>query len=149
MEMEKGDWVDFERYPYENLSKAHKEEIASFMNFTDPVFWGDRRPEDILIDENNLIFGIFQDGKLISITSFWKYQEVGYITVVGTHPDYQNKGYASSLVSSVLKHLFQKAKQCLITVRVNNPPAIHTYEKLGFSIRNTPVSYTHLRAHET
>ena len=141
MEMEKGDHVDFEKYPYENLSNTHKEEIAFFMNVTDPVFWGDRRPEDILIDENNLIYGIFHDKKLISITSFWKYQKVGYITVVGTHPDYQNKGYASSLVSSVLKHLFQERESCLITVRVENSPAIHTYEKLGFTIRNTQYQY--------
>ncbi|TFG22753.1 MAG: GNAT family N-acetyltransferase [Promethearchaeota archaeon] len=141
MAMERGDHVDFEKFPYENLSMAHKEEIASFMNVTDPVFWGDRRPEDILIDDNNFCFGIFQDGKLISITLFWKYQDVGYIIVVGTHPDYQNKGYASSLVSSALKHLFQNKKQCLITVRVNNPPAIHTYQKLGFTIRNAQYQY--------
>ena len=141
MEMKKGDQVNFEKYHYENLSMAHKEEIASFMNVTDPVFWGDRRPEDILIDENNFCYGIFQDKKLVSITCFWKYQNVGYITVVGTHPDYQNKGYASSLVSSVLNHLFQDKEQCLITVRVNNPPAVHTYKKLGFSIRNTQYQY--------
>jgi len=141
MGMEKGDHEDFERYPYVNLSITHKEEIASFMNVTDPVFWGDRRPEDILIDENNFCFGIFHDNMLISITFFWKYQKVGYITVVGTHPDYQNKGYASSLVSSALKHLFQDKEQCLITVRVNNPPAVHTYEKLGFTIRNTQYQY--------
>ena len=141
MEMNRENHKSYEKYSFEVLSDSHKEEIASFMNVTDPVFWGSRQPEDITIDENNIFYGIFENNRLISITSFWKYENVGYITIVGTHPDYWNKGYASSLVSSALKYLFQDKDKCLITVRVKNPPAIHTYEKLGFRIQNTQYSY--------
>ena len=141
MEMARGDFVDYEKYPFEVLTDSHKEEIASFMRATDPVFWGSRLSEDIIIDENNIYYGIFESHKLISITAFWKYDNVGYIFIVGTHPDYWNRGYASSLVSSALKYLFQEREKCLITVRVKNPPAIHAYEKLGFTIQNTQYSY--------
>ena len=141
MEMDRENFKDHEKYPFEILSDSHKEEIASFMNVTDPVFWGSRQPEDITIDENNIIYGIFENNRLISFTSFWKYENVGYITIVGTHPDYWNKGYASSLVSSALNYLFHDKEKCFITVRVKNPPAIHTYEKLGFRIQNTQYSY--------
>ena len=142
MAMRKGDFVDFENYPFKVLLDSDKEHIASFMRITDPIYWGSRKPEDIMIDENNVFFGIFNNSnKLISITGFWKYKNVGYITIVGTHPDYRNKGYASSLVSSTIKNLFQEKSECFITVRVKNPPAIHTYEKLGFIIQNTQYSY--------
>ncbi|MFX1453178.1 MAG: GNAT family N-acetyltransferase, partial [Promethearchaeota archaeon] len=69
---------------------------------------------------------------------------IGYVIIVGTHPDYRNRGYASSLISSALKDLFREKKQCFITVRVENDPAIHTYEKLGFSICYTHYSYERL-----
>jgi RimJ/RimL family protein N-acetyltransferase len=141
MEMDREDHKDYEKYPFEVLLDSHKEEIAHFMNVTDPVYWGSRQPEDITIDENNIIYGIFENNRLISFTSFWKYEKVGYITIVGTHPDYWNKGYASSLVSSALKYLFQEREKCFITVRVKNPPAIHVYEKLGFRIQNTQYQF--------
>jgi ribosomal protein S18 acetylase RimI-like enzyme len=81
---------------------------------------------------------------LICIVSIWKYESIGYIAVVGTHPDYWNQGYASSLISSTLKEFFQDKEQCFITVRVVNAPAIHTYKKLGFSICYTHYSYERL-----
>jgi RimJ/RimL family protein N-acetyltransferase len=141
MGMKKGAQKDLEKYPYQILSLDHREQIASLMRIADPIFWGDREPEHVEIDENNSYYGIFQENDLICITGLWKYENVGYVTVVGTHPDHWNKGLASSLISSVLKELFMEKEQCLITVRVENPPAIHAYEKLGFRICNTQYSY--------
>jgi len=141
MDMRRTQHNSREKYEFTVLSQEYKADIANLMRTTDPVYWGSRKPEDILIDENNILYGIFDQNQIVCITSLWKYEEVGYITIVGTHPDYWNKGYASSLVSSVLKILFQDKKQCLITVRVDNPPAIHVYEKLGFKICNTQYSY--------
>jgi ribosomal protein S18 acetylase RimI-like enzyme len=141
MAMQKGDFVDFENYPFKILSDSDKDDIASFMRITDPIFWGSRKPEDIMMDENNVFFGIFNNDKLVSITGVWKYKNVGYITIVGTNPAYRNKGYASSIVSSAIKNIFWEKGECLITVRVKNTPAIHTYEKLGFTIQNTQYSY--------
>ncbi|MFX1391677.1 MAG: GNAT family N-acetyltransferase [Promethearchaeota archaeon] len=141
MSLKKGDQRGFEKYTFLELNESHKEEITAMMRIADPNFWGTREPEDILIDENNIWFGIFEKGELVSIISMWKYQNIGYLTVVGTHPDYWNQGYASSLISSALKDLFREKEQCFIMVRVANPPAIHTYKKLGFKICNTHYSY--------
>jgi ribosomal protein S18 acetylase RimI-like enzyme len=141
MGLKKGEQNDFEKYPYKMLTEIHREEIVSLMRIADPLFWGSRNPEDILIDDNNIWYGITEEGKLLSITWLWKYQKIGYITIVGTHKDNWNKGYASSLVSSALKDLFRDKEQCFIMVRVENAPAVHTYKKLGFSICNTHYSY--------
>jgi ribosomal protein S18 acetylase RimI-like enzyme len=97
-----------------------------------------------LIDENNTWYGIVEKKWLISIINIWKYKNIGYIVIVGTHPDYWNQGYASSLISSALNDLFREKEQCFIMVRVANAPAIHTYKKLGFSIISTHYSYERL-----
>ncbi len=141
MGMKKGDQKDFEKYTFQKLTESYREEIASLMRITDPIYWGSRQSDDILIDENNTWYGIMERKELISIMSLWKYQNIGYITVVGTHPDYWNQGYASSLISSTLKGLFREKEQCFIMVRVANAPAVHAYEKLGFSICNIHYSY--------
>jgi ribosomal protein S18 acetylase RimI-like enzyme len=144
MGLKRGDQKDFEKYTFQNLNKSHREEIASLMRIADPVYWGSRKPDDILIDENNIWYGIVKGKDLICMISIWKYESIGYITIVGTHPDYWNKGYASSLISSGLNDLFQEKEQCFIQVRVANAPAIYIYKKLGFSICNTQYSYERL-----
>jgi len=144
MGLKKGDQKDFEKYEFQKLNESYREEITSLMRIADPIFWGLNNPEDILIDENNIWYGIMKKKDLICIVGLWKYESIGYIAVVGTHPDYWNRGYASSLISSTLKELFQNKEQCFITVRVANAPALHTYKKLGFSICNTHYSYERL-----
>ena len=144
MGLKKGDQKDFEKFQFKGLSESHREQITSLMRIADPIYWGSNEPEDIMIDENNIWYGIVEKKELISIVDIWKYQSIGLITIVGTHPDYWNQGYASSLISSTLKDLFREREQCFIIVRVANAPAIHTYEKLGFSICNTHYSYERL-----
>jgi len=144
MGLKKGDQKDFEKYKFQKLNESYREEITSLMRIADPIFWGLNNPEDILIDENNIWYGIMKKKDLICIVGLWKYESIGYIAVVGTHPDYWNRGYASSLISSTLNELFQDKEQCFITVRMANAPAIHTYKKLGFSICNAHYSYERL-----
>lgn len=144
MGLKKGDQKDFEKFQFKGLSESHREQITSLMRIADPIYWGSNEPEDIMIDENNIWYGIVEKKELISIVDIWKYQGIGLITIVGTHPDYWNQGYASSLISSTLKDLFREREQCFIIVRVANAPAIHTYKKLGFSICNTHYSYERL-----
>jgi len=141
MGLTKGEQKDFEKYDFQKLAESHREEITSLMRITDPIFWGSREPEDILIDGNNIWYGIVERKELISIVSIWRYKNIGYLTIVGTHPDYRNQGHASSLISSVLKDLSLEKEHCFIMVRVANAPAIHIYKKLGFSICNTHYSY--------
>ncbi|MFX0155697.1 MAG: GNAT family N-acetyltransferase [Candidatus Hodarchaeota archaeon] len=144
MGLKKKDQKDFEKYKFKELNEDYREEIIKLMRIADPIFWGSHEPEDILIDENNIWYGIIEGNELISIIGIWKYQNIGYFTIVGTHPDYWNQGYASSLISSALKDLFLEKEQCFIVVRIANVPAFHTYKKLGFSIRNTHYSYERL-----
>ncbi|MFX1481075.1 MAG: GNAT family N-acetyltransferase [Promethearchaeota archaeon] len=144
MGMKKGDQKDFEKYEFKGLSESNRQQIISLMRIADPIFWGSNKPEDIMIDENNTWYGIEEKKELISIVCILKYQRIGLVSIVGTHPDYWNQGYASSLITSALKDLFREKEQCYIMVRVANVPAIHTYKRLGFSICNTHYTYERL-----
>ena len=144
MGLKKGDQKDFERFTFKRLSESHRGEITALMRIADPIYWGSNVSEDIMIDENNVWYGIVEKNELKSIVNIWKYQNIGFLPIVGTHPDCWNQGYASSLISSVLKDLFREKKQCFIMVRVANVPAIHTYQKLGFSICNSHYNYEKL-----
>jgi RimJ/RimL family protein N-acetyltransferase len=144
MTMKNGEQKDFEKYNFQKLNEINRIEIVSLMRIADPIFWGLRQPEDILIDENNIWYGISENNVLVSIISVWNYENIGYLTIVGTHPDYWRQGYASSLLSSVLNEVFQEKEQCVIMVRVANIPAINAYKKVGFSICNTHYSYERL-----
>lgn len=141
MGLKRGNQKLFEKYENIRLSEENIDEIISLMNNADPVFWGSRKPEDLLIDDNNIWFGIKKRNILSCIVGVWLYEKIGYITIVGTHPDYWRKGMASSLISSALKEIFKEHEYCYIQVRVENPPAINLYTKIGFRICNTQFSY--------
>lgn len=58
-----------------------------------------------------------------------------FIYDVGTNPSYRHRGYAYTLLKRVLGYLRSRNTNAVfyLAVAVNNSPAIHLYEKLGFS----------------
>ncbi|GGI65213.1 GNAT family N-acetyltransferase [Enterococcus alcedinis] len=48
--------------------------------------------------------------------------------------NYQGKGYASKALALVIDHMFQKAKEKVITLstKLDNEPALQLYKKFGF-----------------
>jgi predicted GNAT family acetyltransferase len=56
----------------------------------------------------------------------------GLIGVVATHEDHRNKGYATSIVSELVRQILEKLPIAMIYVLRDNPPAIRAYEKVGF-----------------
>ncbi|MHA1902184.1 MAG: GNAT family N-acetyltransferase, partial [Promethearchaeota archaeon] len=49
-----------------------------------------------------------------------------------THPDFENRGFATSVVSASIQELLKHSPLGLIHVRADNAPAVHTYKKNGF-----------------
>ena len=126
-----------EKYPFELLGEHQKEEIASFLRFSDPIYFGKHKAEDILMDENRPYFAVLENNQIISIAGLWVDESMGIINVIATHPNYRRKGYAYSMVSTGVKWLFERTNKIIIHVRAENTPAIHTYEKAGYKIKFT------------
>lgn len=141
MRVKRGEQNYFESHSFNILTEDHRQNISVLMKNADPVFWGDNQPDKLTFDENTVWFGISRRNKLVCVTGIWIYDKIGYITIVATDSDYKNKGLASSLISSALKHIFKEHNKCFIMVRVDNPPALHLYKKLGFKVCNTHYNF--------
>ena len=114
------------------LNESDREEIASVHRKADPKFWGKVQGKDLEFNETHKWFGIRRENKIISVVQTWFGEKVSIIPTVATDPDFQNRGFASSLVSSSVQELFKHSPLGLIHVRAENAPAVHTYKKNGF-----------------
>ena len=79
-------------------------------------------------------FGIFKDGKLVSITG-QRMQTDDFIEVsaVVTHPDYTRRGLAKQLTVHTTKEIIKSGKHPILHTTKGNP-AIKLYEKLGYKL---------------
>ncbi len=134
MVIHSGEKLIINEFVSEILEESDREEIASLFRKADPVFWGHVQAKDIEFSENHICFGIKRENRIVSFAQLWFGDEIGIIPTVATDPEFQNRGFAISLVSRSVQELFKhiKIKQCLIHVRADNAPAVHTYKKVGF-----------------
>jgi ribosomal protein S18 acetylase RimI-like enzyme len=81
-------------------------------------------------------FGIFVDGRLVAMTG-QRMHPLPYMEVsaVCTHPDFQGKGYAKSLMLQVMKIILDNSFIPFLHVLTGNATAIRLYESIGFRIR--------------
>lgn len=79
-------------------------------------------------------YGIFKDGKLVSITG-QRMQTNLFIEVsaVVTHPDYTRKGLAKQLIAHTTKEILKVNKTPILHTNKGNL-AIPLYEKLGYKL---------------
>ena len=133
MTLRKGEEALRIRHPVVKLSVADAEEIAALMRAGDPEWWGETKARQIAERmKERLWLGIKVDGQLVSIGGATIDDWGSNIGTVVTHEDHRNRGYATSVVSSLVKQILQKSDLALIHVESNNPPAIRVYTKVGF-----------------
>jgi len=103
------------------------------MRQTDPEWWGETAAQRLVEGMKDRIWlGIKINGKLVSIGNTRLTDWGSNIGVIATHEAYRNRGYATSIVSALVKEILQKSNLALIHVLSNNLPAIRAYEKVGF-----------------
>jgi ribosomal protein S18 acetylase RimI-like enzyme len=125
-------------HPISALTSADAEAIAEVLREADPEHWGDRTGGHITEHMNTARFvGVHYDGQLASICGYFPSPWAGVIGVVGTRPRYQNRGYATSLVSYAVTQLLRHNATAIIYVRTDNPPALHVYQRVGFTSYRT------------
>jgi len=91
--------------------------------------------QDVL--SQNLIYGLFIDGQLISSVALSpktlvKHQHKGEIWGVYTKPAFQGKGLARQLMKHVLEQAQKNLSLCYLTCTTTNQGAFKIYEQLGF-----------------
>jgi ribosomal protein S18 acetylase RimI-like enzyme len=87
--------------------------------------------------------GIREDGKLVAMGGL-RLHLPGYreITTVATMPSHQGRGYATSIVRSLIQRIRSRGDRPFLTVRSDNTRAIEIYHRLGFKERTLLYSQT-------
>ena len=83
-------------------------EIAALMRSAKPEFWGDMNAERIAASMNrNLWLRIIIDDRLVSVGNTFLTDIASNIHTVATDESYRNKGYATSVVSALVREILQ------------------------------------------
>lgn len=116
------------------LDISDAERVASIMRDADPEYWGDQTKKQIVESMNQGVIwlGTKVNGKLVSLGSARLTEWAGLIGVVATKEDHRSKGYATCIVSELVKQILEKLSTALIYVLTDNQPAIRAYSKVGF-----------------
>jgi len=115
------------------LSPERAGGIAELMRRTNPEFWGNMTTDRIEASVNrNVWLGVIVDDRLASVGSTFLMDPVSNINMVATHEDYRNRGYATQVVSALVREILQRNSTALIHVLKDNLPARRVYEKVGF-----------------
>ena len=88
--------------------------------------------------ELGAFYGIFDNGRLLGMagerTHLSRFVEV---SAVCTHPDARGRGYARTLIATVMDEIHQRGKTPFLHSFAHNDSAIRVYESLGFIERRT------------
>jgi len=121
-------------HPALALDASNSEKIADMMRDADPEYWGDVKGQGIAEGMGNGVkwFGVNVNNELVSIGSLRLTEWIGLVSVVATQETHRNQGYATSVVSILVRHILERLPLAMIFVLADNAPAIQTYTKVGF-----------------
>ncbi|MEM3731799.1 MAG: GNAT family N-acetyltransferase [Candidatus Bathyarchaeia archaeon] len=134
MIVRKGEEKSQTRCPVVKLDVSEAEEIAAIMRDSDPEFWGTATGQGIAEGMGRGVnwLGVKISGKVVSVGNMRLTEWGGLIGTVATHKDHRNRGYATTIVSELVKRMLEKVPWAIIFVLADNKPAIRAYEKAGF-----------------
>ena len=123
------------------LNVEDVEQVAALMRRCDPEWWGKTTSDQLKQRWENLFWlGIRKEDKLVSVGNARFVDFASNIGVVATDEHYRNRGYATSIVSALVKEIFKKSPIALIHVIADNTPAVRAYLKVGFKPYKTYLS---------
>jgi predicted GNAT family acetyltransferase len=117
----------------EKLSVDASGEIAELMHEAYPEFWSAITAEDIeeTFAEASWV-GIRHAGKLVAFGKAVSTPPVSHVAWIATRAGYRNRGYASSILSALLRELLVSSSTAFIYVLSDNPVAMRLYSGVGF-----------------
>jgi ribosomal protein S18 acetylase RimI-like enzyme len=109
------------------------DEVRDLMRAADPVTWGEITSEG-LKDwiTTGVWYGIRKEEKLAAVAGTWFKGDAIIVNIVAVAEPFRNKGMGRTVLSRLLKDIFQRTDLALIHVRVENGPAIRAYTATGF-----------------
>ncbi len=91
----------------------------------------EERAREMISDNDS--FGNFFNGEIVSRGQIDAKSEYGWaIGRIFTKPEFRNRGFATTLVSSIVQYASKETDDMVLYVREDNEPAITSYRKIGF-----------------
>jgi ribosomal protein S18 acetylase RimI-like enzyme len=117
----------------EKLCVGDAGEIAVLMREAYPEFWSSITAEGIeeSFDEAFWV-GIRRKGKPLAFGKAVSGVSAGHVAWIATHADYCNRGFATSVLSVLLREVLACSETAFIYVLSDNPTALHVYSGVGF-----------------
>jgi len=134
MSLEKGkERPAFTKVP-ERLTTGDAEALTHLLTSSQPDYWGHLKKEDIdAMFKDRTWLGIKDDaGGLVSAGMTMVTRPVSNIFTIVTAEGHRNKGYATSMVSALVKEIFSASEMAMINVHEGNVPAQKAYARVGF-----------------
>ncbi len=119
----------------QKLTSRDAADIAELMHVCYPKMWSDIQKEAIetlLAYKEAAFLGIKDGDKLVAFGYAMLTPKVSHVTWIGTNPEYQRRGYATSIVSSLVQESLQVADSAIIYVMNDNAEANEVYSHVGF-----------------
>lgn len=100
-----------------------------------PAAWSTQSLADEIVGPGRTYVGaVVGDGRLVGYAGLWFDGYDAQVMTVGTDGAYQGRGIARRMLTVLLDHARTVgAAAVLLEVRVDNDPAMHLYETLGFA----------------
>ena len=95
---------------------------------------------DKYIEDTNVIIC---DNKEVGITAFHKYKDYYCVGFTLIHPDYRNKGLATTLISKYIECAKKDKKNIVIKTYKYNP-ARNLYSRLGFNVYDEDKTHVYM-----
>jgi len=117
----------------EKLGVDDAGEITELMHEAYPEFWSVITAEGIeeTFGEASWV-GIRHAGKLVAFGKAVPTPPVSHVAWIAARAGYRNRGYATSILSALLKELFESSSAAFIYVLSDKPTAMQVYSKVGF-----------------
>jgi RimJ/RimL family protein N-acetyltransferase len=117
------------------LTTKDAKAVSELLQRADPRMW--KRFSALTVKSSmktNIWIGIKERGKLAAIGNARLTKHNGHIYTIATAHDYRNRGFATSIVSTLVQRMLKGSKDLLIYVFKTNGPANKVYRKVGFRL---------------
>jgi len=119
----------------ETLGVEDADEIAELMREAYPEFWNVITAEGIAETFAEAFWvGVRRERKLVAFGKAVSSPPVSHVAWIATREAYRNRGYASSILSALLKMLFESSSTAFIYVLSDNALAMQVYSRVGFKL---------------
>jgi len=123
------------------LSSNDAEDVLELMRKADPSWWGEIQLDNLRRAMQEAFWlGIKQDGMVVSVGMTRLVSFASNIGAAATKEEYRNRGYATSIVSELVREILRISPTATIHVISDNAPAIRAYSKVGFKHYRTYLS---------